>query len=161
MVQRPEECLVLYPNTIHFGFNTGPNIAEVVNFAAESLIPGYLAYLKCGCKLEWQIMYALYCVFLLANTDVHFLAYSYEVVCVHFKMCSFFPKLMITEGCIATSGRFSSCLGLTYFMVSDSGVRSTLSATLYMYKQTFRSGNRRGRGGGVKIMWYFSESLLF
>ncbi|KAK3914191.1 Lysine-specific demethylase 4 [Frankliniella fusca] len=54
VVQNPGEAIVLYPNTAHYGFNTGWNLAEAVNFGTVSWIPDGINAPKCQC-LEGQI----------------------------------------------------------------------------------------------------------
>ncbi|KAK3925587.1 putative lysine-specific demethylase 4A, partial [Frankliniella fusca] len=49
-VQYEGEMVVLRPNTVHYGFNCGPNIAEAVNFGTISWIPEGVKAQKWRCR---------------------------------------------------------------------------------------------------------------
>ncbi|XP_034231373.1 uncharacterized protein LOC117639629 [Thrips palmi] len=49
VVQRAGESVVVCPNAVHVGFNSGFNIAEACNFATESWIPYGIVAPQCKC----------------------------------------------------------------------------------------------------------------
>lgn len=49
VIQRAGESIILCPNAVHFGFNSGYNIAESCNFATESWIPYGIVAPRCRC----------------------------------------------------------------------------------------------------------------
>ncbi|KAJ1529972.1 hypothetical protein ONE63_006700 [Megalurothrips usitatus] len=49
VVQKAGEGVIVCPNTVHFGFNKGFNIAEACNFVTESWIPYGIVAPKCRC----------------------------------------------------------------------------------------------------------------
>ncbi|XP_034243493.1 lysine-specific demethylase 4D-like [Thrips palmi] len=49
VIQRAGEAVVVTPNAVHFGFNSGHNCAEAINFAIESWIPYGIVAEICNC----------------------------------------------------------------------------------------------------------------
>ncbi|KAK3923454.1 Lysine-specific demethylase 4E [Frankliniella fusca] len=48
--QHEGEIVILKPDTLHFGFNTGPNVAEAVNFGTVNWIPVGVKSMKWRCR---------------------------------------------------------------------------------------------------------------
>jgi len=49
VVQYPGDLVVLYPSAAHFGFNTGPNIAQAINIGTKSWLAWGINAKKCTC----------------------------------------------------------------------------------------------------------------
>jgi len=80
VVQRAGECVVVTPNTAHFGFNLGPNIAEAANFPTPDWIPYGMVAPKCTCmgyvfqesESSWLVLFdSLIKFFILFRSEVH------------------------------------------------------------------------------------------
>lgn len=53
VIQKPREVMVTYPGAYHQGFNTGPNIAEAINFGTKQWLKSAIQFLektKCTCS---------------------------------------------------------------------------------------------------------------